>query len=1120
MNKNPFVPQPTFNPPQPPLPPGPPPAGPPPDYSAYWTAAVAQHQVQQSSTAAAPPVAYNPQWSTPQPQRPPQEQSALYANYGYGGQNMHWQQRQPQQPQQQPQHYQPMQPMAPPPPPPQPQPQYNPYQASIGFQAYVPQPPQPIISQPAYPQAHQTAPPQQYFPQQQPQQPQQPRHNHAIHHTPPQHLPPAKRQKFDGPSANHHHGQQRQQGPPPQPQFQPPPAPQNLMYAQNQGQQGANQIPLGGNSRGGMGGRGGSMSTGRGRGGSMGGTRGGMGGQRGGRGGGSFMNGGGGRGGQQGSLRGHGSRGGFGNKQDFHNRRGGSFNQQHHQGNMGNSGFRGRGQGHSSGRAGRQDGSNTQLGNRDTLSGSFANSGKKDENRRTLTDFKIVGLEMPELGWTWGVLPSAVRPEGKERVTSLIDSSRAVVKEESIQSEHVVLDASAAADVKAEPPVGEQSSLTSPPPSRIRIYFHTPVSPDDSHPIPPHSSYAYGTSPMDSRKGKRKKIEDDDGDAEEGRGRPPPPRGSQMSDTASVDLDGMGRGSAAPSVAETASEGDWLMAAIAEDDGDTADVEGGAHGEHADNGDDNQLRVSRVEDPHVALHIWFITKTFNMDFVSMFEEATELAAPEATQPVQSELGPGNGSEAVLSKCDPLVEPCLASQSSSSLSSSFDVSSSRASAPPSATSTQSGTPQLDKQSADHARPLDVQGPTAERVVDVARTVTAPKPLQSHSSFASTVVDDSPDNGLFSQEEEIMTQVDKASLHRSQVDEKVDHDLAHDNDQEHLPEPPASPTSNTLLSTSSGSTYGDSAHQPVITSPTKGKTPSANRLSISYAAGSRRLVVDAEVVDYLRVYRAEGRIEVHMSLDKDDEEGLKGVLVEGLSEATKSYLPLPTVPEPCNADETIPSFWNVLLPSKVHLIVYLDKERPLSEPKWVKTGDVQEWLKSMFGRMFWVAGEAVDGWEKKIEVADPDPAPTIWTVLEGWAVNSPVGVPNERQRFLKTHMTEVDNLLEILLRLVRGERATPFSQTAPAISAPTISGPLLAAFSQSSAHGAQQTHVSLAVLAMFYMTIEYAQKASGEKGKAEAEERIGEIIRCLPSHLIYKSLDGIFKEWRAEKKGTNR
>lgn len=836
----------------------------------------------------------------------------------------------------------------------------------------------------------------------------------------------------------------------------------------------------------------------------MGGTRGGLGGQRGGRGGGSFISGGGSRGGQQGSLRGHGSRGGFGNKQDFHNRRGGSFNaghQQHHQGNTGNTGFRGRGQGHSSGRAGRQDGSSTQLGNRDTLSASFTSSGKKDENRRTLTDFKIVGLEMPELGWAWGVLPSAVKLESKDGVTSVIDSSHAIVKEESIQSsdfssgeradvahrsEHAASDASAVADVKAEPPVGEQSSLSSPPPSRIRIYFHTPVSPDDSHPIPHNSSYAYGTSPMDSRKGKRKKLEDDDGDAEEGRGRPPPPRGSQMSDTASVDMDGMGRGSAAPSVAETASEGDWLMAAIAEDDGDTVDVEVGAHGEHADDEDDNQLRVSRVEDPHVAvsesipglggdiingefptnleyrhdgcfqvsmegvhLTIGGFTPltlapegtridghgtgssgddcaaiaihdtgdhnsmaagndpasvpsnaiaqncTFgpsqrqsNVDVVSTLEEGAELAAPEATKPPHSELDTENGSEAVLIGCSSLIEPSrLASQSSSSLSSSFDVSSSRASAPPPATVAQSDIPQLDKQSADPAGPLVALAPIAEGATDVARTGTAPMPLKSHPSFASTIVDDSPDNGLFSQEEEIMTQVESALHDDPQPDEKVVHDLAHDNDQEHLPEPPASPTSNTLLSTSSGSTYGEPSHQPAIPSPKKGKTPSANRLSISYAAGSRRLVVDAEVVEYLRVYRAEGRIEVHMSLDKDDEECLKGVLVrmvlhlvragtnnvqvEGLSEATKSYLPLPTIPESCNADETIPSFSKVSLPSKVHLTVHLDTDRPLSEPKWVKTGDVQEWLKSMFGRMFWVAGEAADGWERKIEVADPDP-----------------------------------------------------------------------------------------------------------------------------------------------------
>jgi 20S proteasome subunit alpha 6 len=136
------------------------------------------------------------------------------------------------------------------------------------------------------------------------------------------------------------------------------------------------------------------------------------------------------------------------------------------------------------------------------------------------------------------------------------------------------------------------------------------------------------------------------------------------------------------------------------------------------------------------------------------------------------------------------------------------------------------------------------------------------------------------------------------------------------------------------------------------------------------------------------------------------------------------------------------------------------------------------------------------------------------------------------------SEPENILEILLRLVRGERATPFSgsSSSASITGSSISGPLLAALSGSSsssasgggfAYGEKQTHVSLAVLALWRMTLEYARKAAaakdGESSAEEAaavkevEERVGEIIRCLPGHLVYKSLDGMFKEWKVEKKG---
>lgn len=92
-----------------------------------------------------------------------------------------------------------------------------------------------------------------------------------------------------------------------------------------------------------------------------------------------------------------------------------------------------------------------------------------------------------------------------------------------------------------------------------------------------------------------------------------------------------------------------------------------------------------------------------------------------------------------------------------------------------------------------------------------------------------------------------------------------------------------------------------------------------------------------------------------------------------------------------DPTIPWFSANPSLTQATLIAYLDKERPLSEPRWVKTGDVQEWLKSMFGRMFWVAGEAADGWEKKLEVVDPDP------------VRIPPLISNSNKKTLFTYMT---------------------------------------------------------------------------------------------------------------------
>ena len=343
----------------------------------------------------------------------------------------------------------------------------------------------------------------------------------------------------------------------------------------------------------------------------MSGNRGGL---SGGRGRGSFV-GGGGRGGSgggpsNGPLRGHGSRSNFGGG---NNRRGGgSFTGSGGAGysHQGGSSFRGRNQGHmSSNRGNRPDGgSGSTFGSREgTMSSSFG--GKKDENRRTLTDFKIVGLAIPDLSWTWGIIPflSPVKADG---IAINVDGQGAVVKEEILDNDSSAVASSSVGketqtEVKAEVPVqsteiemadakplqdtmsnARVSSDTAAPPSRIRIYFHTPVTADDSRPIP-HNS-AYGDVPSDTRKGKRKKLEDDDGDLEERRAPPPPP---QMGGTINDD-----QLSVTASIAETASEGDWLMAAIVEGE----EEGGGATGDlpSEDDEDSDQLHVSEIIKDH------------------------------------------------------------------------------------------------------------------------------------------------------------------------------------------------------------------------------------------------------------------------------------------------------------------------------------------------------------------------------------------------------------------------------------------------------------------------------------------------------------------------------------------
>lgn len=130
-----------------------------------------------------------------------------------------------------------------------------------------------------------------------------------------------------------------------------------------------------------------------------------------------------------------------------------------------------------------------------------------------------------------------------------------------------------------------------------------------------------------------------------------------------------------------------------------------------------------------------------------------------------------------------------------------------------------------------------------------------------------------------------------------------------------------------------------------------------------------------------------------------------------------------------------------------------------------------------------------------------------------MNSTVGGARERRKFVKTHLlAEPDNLFEILLRLVRGDRAGSSNTNnnnnnsgsnsnnntnngvgssasslnssstgggAMPIASNTLQGPLAAAVKPNSHYAASQNHISLSVLALLKMTKEMADKAGVKK-----------------------------------------
>jgi 20S proteasome subunit alpha 6 len=175
-----------------------------------------------------------------------------------------------------------------------------------------------------------------------------------------------------------------------------------------------------------------------------------------------------------------------------------------------------------------------------------------------------------------------------------------------------------------------------------------------------------------------------------------------------------------------------------------------------------------------------------------------------------------------------------------------------------------------------------------------TPTTVRPLKAESSFASTVPDEDVDNNS---EAGVAEMIENGDAHTSDgngdgsdgyVDDSVQPTQFIVEDEDTSTQAEVTEASTALASPSSSArTFVDTGSVSPSKARGKGVTASANRLSISYAGGSRRLVINAQVVDKLKVFRAEGRIEVHMNVVKDATGTYNGIFVRLFSESQQSW-----------------------------------------------------------------------------------------------------------------------------------------------------------------------------------------------------------------------------------------
>ena len=196
-------------------------------------------------------------------------------------------------------------------------------------------------------------------------------------------------------------------------------------------------------------------------------------------------------------------------------------------------------------------------------------------------------------------------------------------------------------------------------------------------------------------------------------------------------------------------------------------------------------------------------------------------------------------------------------------------------------------------------------------------------------------------------------------------------------------------------------------------------SLNRIFLSFAANRKRLAIDAEAVKSVRIHRSQHWIEicidpcrqVDQTARKKGEGYLvcRGTLLETRAKGQENYTAvtrddIASAWQAASSTEgeehlELPPFFRLAeLSTDLVLHVHLDPSAPLPEPMWLRNNSINELLAMLQRGSTAIAGQSETAvsvgtaqhvWAGKIDVLDPDPPPSMSTLLYAWVKESFIG-----------------------------------------------------------------------------------------------------------------------------------